>query len=134
MLLIDSNRVNKNYSRRSLYVIMKKATNMLYHFDFIYRRSDCYAIEQKHFKNGVLVRKILEEKEKQLSEEAYDSKSSKDYEVSRSKPQTFIDRLYKNPELFSREQIADEVNIMFLAVFIQVKKLLSLELIGNKFS
>jgi hypothetical protein len=108
-----------NIHCRTMHVITKKTLNPLSRINCIYRRTECHALEQKHLNNGVfkLGEEIIRKKEMELSENV-NSKMSDDSEDSYSKPLPFIDLLFKNPGLFSREQQKDEVNVMIFAVFL----------------
>lgn len=98
-----------------MYVITKRATVPIYQLQWIYRRSKFYEIEQKHYNNGLfkLGEKVLREKEARISENMDDPQG---------KPQTFIDQLFKTPELFSTEQKQNEVNTMIIAVCTQMER------------
>lgn len=103
---------------------MKKALNVFYHFEPLYRLSKLYKLEQKHFRNGMLkiADEVLDEQEKLRSK--LSSQSSDIYDDGHSKrPKNFIDTLLDAKDRLDEDDMKDEINSTIAAVSCEVSSM-----------
>jgi Cytochrome P450 len=96
-------------------VFALKALSPFHMIDWMYRWTRTYQLEQKHTINGCakLGEKVFQEKEKEFLKNSNEPKL--DEELS-TKPQVFIDQLYKIQSNFTPEGLRNEVHALILAV------------------
>lgn len=76
-----------------------------------------YELEQKHIVNGLckFANDVIIQKEKDYG----DGLSS---DAAEGKPQIFIDQLFKKRDVFTNDEINDEVNTIIITVLLEDKK------------
>lgn len=80
-------------------------------FDPIFRLSKLYQIQKDHVENGAckIADDVIKEKESKFAE-------MHNKEDDASKPQIFIDQLFKMRDVFDTDEIRDEINTLIATV------------------
>ena len=97
---------------------MTKSLNIFYHFPSIYRFTNLYQLEKKHWLDGVfkIADEILEEKQKLRNDVTTVKENSCDSDGYEKKQKNFIKTLLSPKNSFGDQELKDEINTLIAAV------------------
>lgn len=105
-------------------ILSERIFKIWLHYKPLYIFTKLYQLEKEHVINGMMgiADDVIKEKNIQynLASEKVDQNNNENlersYEIDASKPQIFIDQLFKLRGLFSQQEIKDEINTIIAAV------------------
>lgn len=105
-------------------ILSQRIFKIWLHYKPLYMFTKLYRLEKEHVINGMMgiADDVIKEKNIQHSlaskkvDENNNENLEKSTEINSSNPQIFIDQLFKLKDLFSQQEIKDEINTFIAAV------------------